>query len=153
MTKIPILLFLLVSPIATMAQGPVCSELKIREAVLKGAYSGTDDAFFWSGAYDKPLIGSAESEQAYKKLQIDEPRKNEVMEQHTQKIVVAKSGDMAYEYGTGEMSFDDVKTGKHVSFQNAYLRVWKSVDGDCRVAATMIRPIESTIKESSTKSR
>jgi len=75
------------------------------------------------------------------------------MEQHTQKIVVAKSGDMAYEYGTGEMSFDDVKTGKHVSFQNAYLRVWKSVDGDCRVEATMIRPIESTIKESSTKSR
>ena len=75
MTKIPILLFLLVSPIATMAQGPVCSELKIREAVLKGAYSGTDDAFFWSGAYDKPLIGSAESEQAYKKLQIDEPER------------------------------------------------------------------------------
>ena|SRR5215472_507147 len=147
MRKFFMLLFSFVTPIAVMAQGPVCSEAKIREAVQKGTYYGTDDAFFWSGAYDKPLIGSAEGEEAYKKLQIEAPRKNEVMAQHTQRIVVAKSGDMAYEYGTGEMSFDDLKTGKHLAFQNAYLRVWKSVDGDCRVAATMLRPIDSTMKE------
>ena len=147
MNKIFILLFLFVTPTVAMAQGPVCSEPKIREAVQKGTYYGTADAFFWSGAYDKPLIGSAEGEEAYKKLQIEAPRKNQVISQHPQRIVASESGDMAYEYGAGEMSFDDLKTGKHLSFQNAYLRVWKSMDGDCRVAATMIRPIDSTMKE------
>jgi len=53
---------------------------------------------------------------------------------------------MAYGYGNGALSFDAVKEKKHVSFQIAYLRVSKAVGGECRVAATMIRPIESTIK-------
>ena len=57
MSKIVLLLFLLVAPIAAMAQGPVCSERKIRESVKTGTYFGTADAFFWSGAYDQPLIG------------------------------------------------------------------------------------------------
>jgi len=131
-----------------MAQGPVCSERKIRESVKKGTYFGTADAFFWSGAYDKPLIGRAESEEAYRKLETEAPRKNQVTVEHPQHIVVSKSGDLAYEYGNGELSFDDQKTGKHVTLQNAYLRVWRSVDRDCRVVATVVRPIESTIKES-----
>ena len=153
MSKIPILLFLLVTPIAAVAQGPACSEPRIREALQKGTYYGTDDAFFWSGAYDKPLIGSIEIDEAYKKFLTETPRKNEVKAQHTERIFVAKSGDMAYEYGTGEMSFDDLRTGKHLAFENAYLRVWKSVNGDCRVAATMIRPIDSTMKETAIQSK
>ena len=153
MSKILILLLSLVTPIAAMAQGPACSEAKIRDAILKGSYSLSDDAFFWSGAYDKPLIGKAENEEGYKKLQIETPRKNQFQAEHPQRIVVSKSRDMAYEYGSGELSFDDLKTGKHIALQNAYLRVWKSVDGECSVAATMIRPIESTIKETTIESR
>jgi hypothetical protein len=72
--------------------------------------------------------------------------KNRVFADHPQQIVVSQSGDMAYEYGTGEVGFDDRKTGKHIAFQTGYLRVWKSVDGQCKVAAFMIRPIESTWK-------
>jgi len=64
-----------------------------------------------------------------------------------QKIDVSKSGDMAYEYGTGSLSFDSVKEKKHFAFELAYLRLWKAVDGECRAAATMTHPIESTIKE------
>ena len=153
MKKIFILLFSVVTPIPAMAQGSVCSESKIREAVQKGTYLGTDDGFFWSGAYDKPLIGRAENEEAYRKLQVEAPRKNQAAVEHPQRIVASKSGDMAYEYGSGELSFDDQKTAKHVTFQNAYLRVWKAVDGDCRVAATMIRPIDSTIKETAIESK
>ncbi len=72
--------------------------------------------------------------------------KNTVIAEHPQRIAVSSSGDMAYEYGTGEVAFDDRKTGKHTAFQTGYLRVWKSVDGQCKVAASMIRPIESTWK-------
>ena len=45
-----------------------------------------------------------------------------------------------------ELSFDDQKTGKHVAVQTGYLRVYKSVDGQCKVAATMARVIEDTPK-------
>ena len=153
MSKIFLLLLSFVMPIAAMAQGPVCSASKIREAVQKGKYYGTDDGFFWSGAYDKPLIGRAENEEGYKRLQIETPRENQFQAEHPQRIVASKSGDMAYEYGNGELSFDDLKTAKHVALQNAYLRVWKAVDGDCRVVATMIRPIDSTVSETPIQSK
>src|SRR3984885_7403851 len=141
-----LLLLLLAAPIAVMAQGSVCSEQTIRDAVQKKTIKYTDDSFFWSGAYDKPMIGKAEQAEGRKNVEAEEPRKNEVSADHPQRVVVSKCGDMAYEYGAGEMSYDEQKTGKHVSFQTGYLRVWKSVDGRCRVAATMVKPIESTIK-------
>ena len=140
-------LLLLVAPIATVAQAPVCSEQKIRDAIQKTTVKYTEDSFFWSGAYDKPLIGKTEQNSGAKRQEAAEPRKNEATADHPQRIVVAKSGDMAYEYGSGNMNYDEQKSGKHVSFQTAYLRVWKSVEGECKVAAFMIRPIESTIKE------
>ncbi len=56
------------------------------------------------------------------------------------RIVAAGSGDMAYEYGTGGMSFDEVGSGKRIAFTAAYLRVWRSVDGSCKEAAFMAEP-------------
>jgi hypothetical protein len=146
MTRITALLLLLAAPIAVRAQGSACSEQTIRDAVQNRTIKYTDDNFFWSGAYDKPMIGKAEQDAGRKTVEAEEPRNNEVSADHPQRVVVSKSGDMAYEYGGGELSFDEQKTGKHVSFQVGYLRVWKSVNGQCRVAATMVKPIESTIK-------
>jgi hypothetical protein len=146
MKRICLLLLLLAAPIAVMAQGSACSEQTIRDAVQNRTIKYTDDNFFWSGAYDKPMVGKAEQAEGRKKAEGEEPRKNEVSADHPQRVVVSKSGDMAYEYGAGEMSYDEQKTGKHVSFQTGYLRVWKSVDGQCRVAATMFKPVESTLQ-------
>lgn len=146
MKRICTLVFLLAVPMAVQAQGSACTEQTIRDSVQNRMIKYTDDNFFWTGAYDKPMIGKAEREEGRKKVEAEEPRKNEVDADHPQRVVVSKSGDMAYEYGGGEMSFDEQKTGKHVSFQVGYLRVWKSVDGQCKVAATMVKPIESTIQ-------
>jgi hypothetical protein len=146
MKRICTLIFLLTVPFAVKAQGSACSEQTIRDAVQNKMIKYTDDNFFWSGAYDKPMIGKAEQEEGRKKVEAEEPRKNQVDADRPQRVVVSKSGDMAYEYGGGETNFDEQKTGKHVSFQVGYLRVWKSVDGQCKVAATMVKPIESTIK-------
>jgi hypothetical protein len=146
MKKICILLLLFLAPIGAQAQGSACSERTIRDAVQNKTITYTDDSFFWSGAYDKPMIGKVEQEKGQKKVEAEEPRKNEVDADHPQRVVVSNSGDMAYEYGGGEISFDEQKTGKHVSFEVGYLRVWKTVDGQCKVAATMFKPIESTIK-------
>jgi hypothetical protein len=76
MKKILTLVFLLAAPIAVMAQGPACSEKTIRDAVQNRTIKYTDDNFFWSGAFDKPLIGNAEHAQGTKKLDAEEPRKN-----------------------------------------------------------------------------
>jgi hypothetical protein len=146
MKRICITLLLLAAPVAVGAQGSACSEQTIRDAVQNKMIKYTDDNFFWSGAYDKPMIGKADQEEGRKKVEAAEPRKNEVSADHPQRVVVSTSRDMAYEYGGGEMSFEEQKTGKHVSFQVGYLRVWKSVDGQCKVAATIVKPIESTIK-------
>jgi hypothetical protein len=146
MKEICILVLLLAVPFTAKAQGSACSEQTIRHAVQNRMIKYTDDNFFWSGAFDKPLIGKDEQEEGRKKAEAEEPRNNEVNADHPQRVVVSKSGDMAYEYGGGELSYDEQKTGKHTSFQIGYLRVWKSVDGQCKVAATMVRPIESTIK-------
>jgi hypothetical protein len=147
MKRICALVFLLAAPIAVRAQAPACSEHAIRDAVQNGMFKYTDDSFFWSGAYDKPMIGKAKQEEGRKTAEAEEPRKNEVVADHPQRVVVSKSGDMAYEYGGGEMSYHEQKTGKRVSFQVGYLRVWVSTDGRCKVAATVFKPIESTIKQ------
>ena len=41
-----------------------------------------------------------------------------------ERLVVAKSGDIAYEYGTGTLSWDTSEK-QHVQFENAYLRTGK----------------------------
>jgi len=146
MKRICTLVFLLAVPIAVKAQDSACSEQTIRDAVQNKRIKYTGDNFFWSGAYDKPMIGKSEQAEGRRKAEAEEPRKNEANADHPQRVVVSKSGDMAYEYGDGEMSYDERKTGKHVSFQLGYLRVWKLVDGQCKVAATMVKPVESTIK-------
>ena len=146
MKRICALVLLLAAPIAVKAQGSACSEQAIRDAVQNKTIKYTEDNFFWSGAYDKPMIGRAEQEVGRKKAEAEEPRKNQVDADRPQRVVVSKSGDMAYEYGGGETNFEEQKTGKHVSFQVGYLRVWKWVDGQCKVAATMVKPVESTIQ-------
>ena len=121
-----------------------CTEKAIREAIQKNTIKYTEDTFFWSGAFDKPLIGNAAAEAASKK--VGEVRKHEVPVEQPQRIVVSSAGDMAYEYGTGSISFEERKTGKHISFQIGYVRVWKSADGECKAAASMFKPIESTVQ-------
>jgi hypothetical protein len=140
------LLLVVIAPVATMAQTSACSEQGIRDAILNHTVKVADDAFFWSGAHDKPVIESAEKEEAAKKTEAEAPRKNPVADLHPQRIVVSNSGDMAYEYGRGEVSYDLPKTGKHVSFQAGYLRVWRAIDGECKVSAHMMRAIGSTHK-------
>jgi ketosteroid isomerase-like protein len=127
----------LCSSMPMLAQNGKCTESAIREAVAKESVTQTNDSFFFSGALDKPVIGKPENEAAGKK--IGETRANEKYPVTPQRIVVSSSGDMAYEYGTIHLSFDDKKTG-HEDFTAAYLRVWKIEDGQCKSAAMIAEP-------------
>ena len=141
-----ILLLVLIVPVAVIAQGSACSEQKIRDAILNHDVKVADDAFFFSGSHDAPVIEKAEKAADAKRIEAEVPRKNPVAELHPQRIVASRSGDMAYEYGRGDVSFDLPETSEHVSFQVGYLRVWRRTDGECKVAAHMMRDIRGTRK-------
>lgn len=138
------LLPILMVPVAVMGQGSACSERGIRDAILNHEVKVADDAFFFSGSHDAPVIEKAEKEADAKRIEAEVPRKNPMVELRPQRIVASASGDMAYEYGRGNVGFDLPKTSKHVSFQVGYLRVWRRIDGECKVAAHMMREIRGT---------
>ena len=125
---------------SALAQNGACTEHAIRTAASteNKDMATTDDIYFFSGALEKPVIGKAESDKAFAAVAAE--RKNEEYTTTPDRIVIAHSADMAYEYGTGRVIFDEAKSGKHEAFPAAYLRVWKSVDSSCRVAAAMFEP-------------
>ena len=93
------------------------------------------------GALEKPVIGEEESSKAIEPVM---PKRKNVKHDPNKpdRIVADPSGDMAYEYGTTHVSFDDSDNGKQRDFTAAYLRVWKADDGSCKVAATIYQPEE-----------
>jgi len=103
-----------------------------------------DDVIFWSGATERPVIGKSASDK--KAEEIGSTRKNEKHGQSKiERLVVSSSGDLAYEYGSSTIEFDDTQSGKHESFSPTYLRVWKRDGSVWRVAAAFFRPNPSKI--------
>jgi hypothetical protein len=90
---------------------------------------------------EKPVVGSEAADKAHEIAQpLMAKRKNMKTEPfRIERVVVASSGDMAYEYGTGHVSYDDSETGKHVDRTVAFLSVWRADSGSCKVAATMLQ--------------
>lgn len=103
----------------------------------------TDNNVFWTGAYPRPIIGKKEDEETRK---INERMKKERLNQYRndvpERIVVAKSGDVAYEYGTSSMGFTNPQ-GKKVAWDAGYVRCWRKADGQWKVDLTFIRPIDT----------
>jgi ketosteroid isomerase-like protein len=139
-----LLLAVLASCGVVAAQNGPCTEDAVKTAVAKGVHAAadnTDDSYFFSGALDKPLIGKPARQQASDAIQAQ--RKNESDVEKPDRVVASASKDMAYEYGTAHITYDDAKTGKHEDFTSAYLRVWKAVGGSCKVAAQIAEPEKS----------
>lgn len=129
--------FTVVLSIAAFAQQGPCTEQAIKDASAKQDDSRfADDIFVASPAHNEPTIGKSEMKRVGETIHASRTNESHAPSQPG-RIVVAPSGDMAYEYGTVHVSFDEKQSGKHQDFTNAYLRVWKAVDGSCKVAAYM----------------
>ncbi len=102
----------------------------------------TDDAIFVSGAYPRPVIGRAQIPIAEPspELRVDE-RRNEAKTEQLRRLVIAASGDLAYDFGDFALSFEQAG-GVQVSFGGSYLRVWRKLDGAWQVDAWFMRPNE-----------
>ena len=99
------------------------------------------DVIFWSGAYKKPVIGHEDDKP---KQQVgeggiaDRSLSTQKLVTTPQRIVVADSKDLAYEYSTFTLEFN-TKAGKHIKFDGAGLRVWQKQDGEWKQAAIFAR--------------
>jgi len=69
--------------------------------------------------------------------------KNQKQTVKVERLEVAASGDMAWEFSYGTVEYDvDETPSRHVSFETGILRVWKKMDGEWKVAATFARPLD-----------
>ena len=127
------------------AQNNSSDEQTIRSLVAqenegKNVIQFTDSSIFVSGAYPRPLFGkqrTAEEQQINEKMKTE--RQNFSSKRRIERIVVSQGGDMAYEFGYGDLSWDTPEK-KHISFEASYLRVWRKINGEWKVEVSFARP-------------
>jgi hypothetical protein len=128
-------LFILLCAAPTRAQTGPCTE----NAVKQGDLPAADDVFSYMPPYGKPVVGKPAIQAANKKSFSARTNITRAwVGDH--RIVSTPSGDMAYEYGTVHMGYDE--GGKHNEFEAVMLTVYKAKDGVCQTAALTMQPID-----------
>ena len=108
----------------------------------------TDSIIFVSGAYPRPIIGRGQPRDSATQSAQKEAEKRSKMSRkiRPQRVVVSKSGDLAYGFAYFDMEFDRPdSTGKrteHVKFEGSQLSVWRKVGGEWKLDAVFSRPNE-----------
>jgi ketosteroid isomerase-like protein len=123
--------------------GGQCTEAAVKRLAAQEDPAKTDDVYFYNALLDKPIVGRSELDKASqgRRKELSQQRANEKPAPEVpDRVVVSKSGDMAYEYGTTKLEFNEKKNGQKHDETLAYLRVWRAVDGSCKVAAMMYEP-------------
>lgn len=134
MRYVGILVCLLASPQLICAQG-ACTEAVIKEGKVQLA----KDAFSYMPPFGKPVTGKADIQStAQKKFAGRTNIKSSWESDH--RIVALASGDMAYEHGTMDMSYDE--DGKPRTFKAVMLNVYKANGSVCESVAGTMQPLE-----------
>ena len=94
---------------------------------------GMKDAVVWTGASSKPLTRETDKPDL-----VVPNRRNDVFKTTVQRLEVSQSADMAYEYSTFSVAYDDDRG--HTEANGALLRVWKKDGGTWKIAAQIQRP-------------
>jgi ketosteroid isomerase-like protein len=118
---------MLATTIFVDAQGP-CTEAVVKQGSLQMA----EDAFSYMPPFGKPVSGkTAIQDTAEKKFGGRTNIKHSW--EPDRRIVASTSGDMAYEHGTVDMSYEE--DGKPYQFKAVMLNVYKAKDGACKRVA------------------
>jgi hypothetical protein len=116
-------------------------EAAIRALITSGQAKPTDDAKFWSGPFKRPFVLPDKGEM-FPGHDVTK-RTNVKSTTDVQRIEVAASGDLAYEFSLGSLEFDRTdQPSEHVAFKTGLLRVWKKVNGDWKIVAAFVRPLD-----------
>jgi ketosteroid isomerase-like protein len=121
-------------------------EAAIRTLILSNQGKPTNDAVFWSGALKRPVIGHQKGDE-FPGHELSK-RSNMKFQTDIQRIDVAASGDLAYEFSYETLEFDQAGSPpKHIAFKTGLLRVWKKVNGDWKIAAVFVRPLDTPFSD------
>jgi hypothetical protein len=127
--------FVLLSAVLAHAQTGPCTEA----AVQRGNLAAADDAFSYMPPFGRPVVGKTAIQSAGAKSFSNRTNITRTwVGEH--KIVPTAVGDMAYEYGTVRMGYDE--GGRHNEFEAVILSVYKAKDGVCQIAASTMQPLE-----------
>ena len=127
--------FILLSAGRMQAQAGPCTESAIKQGHLPVAA----DAFEYMPPYGKPAVGKSAIKTADTKSFSGRTNiKSSWAGDH--RIVSSPAGDMAYEYGTLAMSYDE--SGQRQEFKAVILNVYKAKDGVCQNVAGTMQPLE-----------
>jgi hypothetical protein len=135
--------------VLTGAQPAFAQDLRAEEAAIRALIARENESgirvpvmrgsVFWSGAYQKPVMDGE------KAIERDGPRAvskrvpgSTRLKLTVNRLAVASSGDMAWEYSTGEQSYE-LKDGTKGAFTNSHLRVWRKDAGEWKVVAQFSR--------------
>lgn len=134
------------SAMAQAGAGTKSDEQVLRELIQQLQQSKerpkfTDEAIFVSGLDAQPTIGRQKREAARPAMEekLKKERPNESTKIMIERLVVSKSGDMAYEF-TNFISTWDGPDKTRTGFNGSYLRVWLKIGGEWKVDATFARP-------------
>jgi len=101
-----------------------------------GPIPSTTDRVLWQGSFQKPIVGQETPTLRTHDRGIENRVPNTTKNTTTvRRIVIAESGDLAYEYSDGTLGFD-LKDGTHISSPTSTLRVWQKQDGQWKMAAS-----------------
>jgi ketosteroid isomerase-like protein len=123
-------------------------ETAIRALILSEQGKFTDDAVFWSGADTRPIIGDQKGE-VFPGDEFSKRANMKLGSVDIQRIEVAASGDLAYEFSYQSLEYDQGGTPlKHWAIKADMIRVWKKVNGEWRIAASFVRPFDIPFNDS-----
>jgi ketosteroid isomerase-like protein len=132
------------------AEQPVATadETAIRQLIQKDdagePIQWTEDRIFASGVTPKPLIGRRQNEEFRSRMEaVRRQRPKSKTKTTAERLVVSKSGDLAYEYSTFRIEWD-ATDGNRTGFDGSLLRVWRKVDGQWLAEAMFARPNQET---------
>ena len=102
----------------------------------------------WPGPYNRPHIGKKQYDDfvnVAKQLALSQPTSH--TSRRIERLTIAKSADVAYEYGTISRTSGDAGE----SSTSAYLRTWRKENGQWLMDAVFQRPFGGVTAESETK--
>jgi ketosteroid isomerase-like protein len=128
---------------------PSCADHASDEAAIRAliaqldqnkAVARTSDRVFWSGAYEKPVIGDERPVARKGEGGVENRVPGSQRAQTTiRKIVISDAGDMAYDYSDATLTFD-MKNGTKFSLKNSGIRVWRKEGGQWKLAVQFTAP-------------
>jgi ketosteroid isomerase-like protein len=140
------------TPAAGTAEQQIRAQIQKIDAAAN-PYAGTDrqallseSAITWSNRTQHPSGFYKDRQQALADSIGPADRKNSTLKTSPERIVIAKGGDMAYEYSTFTLSYDDARG--HRQLEGALLRIWQNDGAAWKVAAVFQRPYGTVVPTS-----